>query len=345
MALGFAPLLCSYFVKKKEVWDSLPSTNLKEILAKTNNEKNIEISLFNVFLSITFVYMKKQIILLSCLILVLGTACRKSTPEKDPAPTKRTPGYFVLNQMGKQKNGESTLNKTANSFNLGEIKASRNYLFILSNGGQNAIFDIHLVTNDSAYNVSPSYIEKIENGLAYTIGSSTGIIPVVNLEVTHGMRLNGVGFDKLLPQGANTAVINVYGKTLDASNDTIDVYASFSCDLFARVMDLTMYHANKVFDITKPQGYTTHGALESGLGFNRYYVVYRDSMHFENTGNVPIRVTYELNSIVIDPGVKQLMMFPTGTYGFKLESNGTITDNSRIQLGKDGNGYFAMDVK
>ncbi len=285
---------------------------------------------------------------------VLFISCNKEDdiPEnkQDVIIEKKEPGYFVLTEL-KNSVKSSTIDSQVKSaqagFDLGDLNASMQYSFILVNGGDQPVFDVHLVTDNPAFTISPGAISVLE-GNTRMDGSGSGFIPLISLGIVHGTRINGFGFSDLLPMGTNTSVLTVTGKTIDG-NDTIEINSDFEFTVNAKVMDIKLYANNSEVDLTRNYGGSS--STLGGLGFIRYYDVGSGNLEIENTGNVDIELTYGSDNnlaygneiAILKPNEKRQMEIIGYTFlTFRLDGNGTIADNNRIQLGNDGKGYFRV---
>ena len=292
--------------------------------------------------------MKNSIILLLLAVMATFTACKKSA---DPEPFSKTPGYFILTPMQECQGIKSALKQTSDEsnpgFDLGEIKVSREYFFILTNGGDEPLFDVRFSTSVIAFEVSPQKISKIPGRTTLSNGAPGGFIPVITLGVTHGKRLNGMGFAPLLPMDSNNCTITISGKTLQ-NGDTITVSQTVEIFTFARVMDIRVFDSESEIDLAHPP----FGALFTGpMGTETYrlYKIAGNYLEVENTGNIPIIVSnYDmnnlLNSITIEPGIRKGITFATSLPSNSLvfDGQGTITHPERIQLFDDGRGCFCI---
>ena len=280
----------------------------------------------------------KRLTTMVILIQVLFISCHKEDIED------KEPGFFVLTELVSSSKGSTATTRFKSGqagYDLGELKSSREYSFILANGGDEPIFDIVLSSDNAAFQISPEEISYMENG-QFGNTTSSGIIPIISLGVIHGMQINGVGFTDLLPPGVNTSTIKIKGKTTE-NNQTINISSEFDFSVDAKIMDVKLYVDGLEFDITENYGgiSTTLG----GLGFMRHYQINSPNLEIENTGNVDINLTIGYGSESYTKRLVPTKKIPieiSGPTFFRLESNGTITDNNRIQLGNDGIGYFAM---
>lgn len=277
------------------------------------------------------------------LILVI-TSCKKDNEET----THKIPGYFVLAELNNNESSslKSAKNSSISSFDFGDLKASKEFYFILVNGGDYPIFNISLSTDNSHFNIRPSRVDQLSGGTLISNSKNTGIVPILTLGITHGINLSGVGYDDLLPMGDNKSVLTITGETIE-NGDTIKISNSFDISVNAKVMDIELYEGSNKIDIA----HSTRSISSNlgGLGFLRAYSINDTSMiSLKNTGNVDIDLYYgdimgaQENHILLTQSDSVSLNLPDFFTAFILNSKGTITENSRIQLGNDGKGYFSI---
>jgi hypothetical protein len=290
----------------------------------------------------------KHLFIILIVMQVIFISCNKEDDiiemKKDDIIEKKDPGYFVLTVLKnsvKSAFSESQLKSAQSVFDLGDLKASMQYSFILVNGGDQPIFDIVLNTDNPAFTISPGVISVLEGNARFDNTSGSGFIPLISLGIIHGTHINGFGFTDLLPKGINTSLLKITGKTIDG-NDTIEISSDFEFTVNARVMDIKLYVNNSEVDITR--NYLWTSSTLGGIGFVRTYEINANSLEIENTGNVDINLTYGSNNEILEPNEKKQIELFHGIV-FSLDGNGTITDNKRIQLGNDGIGYFRISTK
>lgn len=281
---------------------------------------------------------KSIFILLTFSSLLLSCDKDIMNDEKD----KKTPGSFNLTQVSSKKRADSNLIKKSSlmGFDFGEVKASKEFYFLLSNSGDEPIFDIKLSTDVSSFSIIPTSVDYLSGG-----EESVGIIPMLTLGVTHGINLNGVGYSDLLLDGKNTSTLEVKGKTLD-SGDTTEVFSRFDVSVFAKVMDVEIYENDSKIDLTSNNG--SLGTNLGGLGFMRMYIIDQtSSFSVKNIGNTKIDLYYgnddnQTQMVTLNQSDSTTIDLTNDLNVIVLDSKGTITDNSRIQLGNDGKGYIAI---
>lgn len=276
-------------------------------------------------------------------LLILVTLIFNSCNEEEVRKTKS--GYFTLSQLKSPSNGRtSSQNEVTTDFDLGDLKASREFYFILGNSGENPITDITIETNDSRFIVSPHSISTLPG-----VNSNGTIIPLVSLSVVHGVQLNGVGFTDILEMGEHLIVLTIKGKTIE--NETpIDLVSEFTFKLNAKVMDIQLFDGNNEIDLTNPSVYVTGTNGAGGLGILPGYSVFSRVLTIKNAGNVDIRVLIKYDGsqtetihdmiLTVNQSSDFVLPEPQVLHLVSLDSQGTIANFNRIQLGNDGKGYF-----
>ena len=116
--------------------------------------------------------MKNLIFLLLGLGLIM-LSCKKD----NEVVTTNKPGYFVLTELRNNlKSAEipQSLKTGQSGYDLGEVKASREFSFILTNGGNQPIFDIKMITDNRSFTISPNEIPVLEGNTNFENTSTTG---------------------------------------------------------------------------------------------------------------------------------------------------------------------------
>lgn len=99
----------------------------------------------------------------------------------DSIPMLR-PGGFAVSRLIDVPNGRSLATVPHQvKFDLGDIKASREFLFLLSNSGDVPVFDISITTDHLQFRVSPQRIDTLRAN-----GSTDNLLPLVSVGVEHG---------------------------------------------------------------------------------------------------------------------------------------------------------------
>lgn len=282
----------------------------------------------------------KQILTISTVVLVL-VSCNKNWEDE---VTPLLPGSFGVALLSETNpngrvNSNSRISQTSETtFDLGHIKASSEFGFLLTNQGEQSIFDITINSSNSLFSISPTSISELQpsNFVNLEEESSQGFIPIISLDIIHGNRINGIGFIEPLPAGVNDATISFEGKTLNGS-DTINLSLEIDVSVNALIMDVELKSDGEIIDLTKPIGLST--TTVGDLGWIRNYNVGSD-LEIENTGNVQITLTIGSTQVELNP--EEIQTF-NSTGIVQLDGDGTITNHERIQLGTDGIGYFKLN--
>lgn len=220
--------------------------------------------------------MRKLALLIITVLAVIS--CNKEKNEENLKP-----GYFVLTELKNSNLKKATTDTIKTEFLLGDLKASKEFYFILSNGGDEPIYNVSFESSNPAFQVYPQMIKELP-------GSKTNnyILPLVSLSVIHGTRLNGVGYANLLNMDLNSSTITVKGKIVE-NEDSTEIKTVFTFRLNAKIMDVSMFDNGKEIDITKPSGSVSSNL--GGLGFVRFSMISSNNLTIKNTGNVPIKIS------------------------------------------------------
>lgn len=294
--------------------------------------------------------MKHQGIYLLVLSFLLFTC-------KEDEIVENKPGYFTLSQIKYPSEGRiSSTSVEATDFDLGDLKASREFYFLLGNAGETSITDINLTTDNPKFILSPTSIGSIDG----TKSGTSNIIPLVSLGVIHGVQLNGVGFTELLEMGEHSSVITITGKTIE-NGVTIDLKSEFRVKVNAKKVDIVLTdseNGNEI-DFLAPDWWGDGYLGIGGIGMLTGYNIASNKLAVKNVGNVNINVT-EKSPYFDDPATEREIApgqtseitlaahpdhpdFPdANTTIFSIDGNGTMADYNRFQIGNDGKIYFAI---
>jgi len=227
------------------------------------------------------------------------------------------------------------------AFELGDLKSSQQFYFLLRNLGDAAITDIDLAASGPGYSVVPAHLDA----LAPAGGGDGDFLPVVRVSVNHGTALNGIGFTDLLAAGAANGGLAITGSTTDAGGAAEDVGLDVTLTATAKVLDVAIDCGGRALDFARGQG--SHSSNLGGLGFVPQYRC-ETPRTLTNTGNVAVDVSYAVADRI---GPIALTVAPgdTGALGddgnltMVLAGDNTIADNDRLQIGNDGRAYFTLE--
>jgi len=266
-----------------------------------------------------------------------------NTPET-PATEVKKPGQFGLTQMAtNQRISKQVINgityipseaiqetdrnqRTTNnvSFDLGNLKASKSFYFILSNTGDTSLTNITIESNNENFEVFPKSIEKLAPA------GQDGVVPLLELGIIHGNRLNGLGFQSLLAMGDNTVEVTIKGKTF-GENGEEDVTLKAQVKLFAEVMDIEVY----INDQIQPYRDAVGNYLNVGdLNENQVFKI-------KNTGNVDINLQNQVftQEQIMIPSIDTSFVLPVGqTAEFPSMMQTLSTTYAVGRIFMDGNG-------
>jgi len=297
------------------------------------------------------------------ILIVLIAECNRSTPVSPNETITLTPGpgKFALGYMkGLSKSAATaSIQSGANvSFDLGSIKGSTAFYFLLYNIGSTPITDVALSIADTDFTVYPTAMDTL------IPGGDVGMLPVVKVIAFHGTPFEGIGYRSLMNKGLNTATFRVSGitKTLQGKDTAVTLFARL--DIQALVMDFKLFGQTGSVNFANPTTQTM-GSLSlpdgtSLTAWNDYYPAnlnsptfppscysdnFRDTvMKIANTGNVEIHVylynsgqTWSLDTIV-PTGDSILIANHFATY--VIDGNHTVADPKRMTLQNDGRFYF-----
>ncbi|HEX2958185.1 MAG TPA: hypothetical protein VHO70_15230, partial [Chitinispirillaceae bacterium] len=188
------------------------------------------------------------VLLAACVVVLVG--CSEQSPSGPGSVTVLNPesGRFGLSSLGKleKRSAASAVQQGSQvKFNLGKIKGSSGFFFLLYNVGMTPITNVSLSIDNPAFSVFPASMDTL------IPGSDVGMLPVVKIAAFHGTPFDGVGNRPLLPQGKNECILHIQGasKTSAGVDTTIALEAVMSLD--ALVMALSLEGMNGALDISK----------------------------------------------------------------------------------------------
>jgi len=230
-------------------------------------------------------------IFIACLLFT--SSCKKTKDDETIQVEEEghVPGFFTLTALNISSNKNLRSSKNTLSYDLGEIKATDNFDFILTNGGDEPIFDINLTIDDEdIYNITPKNINVLPSNKYINYTNEIGYIPVVSFEVIHGINPSGIGYADLLPIGKKTGVLTISGKTLSGI-DTIQVSSTFEFDYTPLIMEFVFYRSGERLTLSDFDTYYFLGnTVADYLDHIIYYAYDSYSMGIENTGNTALEV-------------------------------------------------------
>jgi hypothetical protein len=272
-------------------------------------------------------------------------------PEAQPAPP--LPGSIGLKCLGCSAPGGAATaepvgasdeigsvrlsQENALGFDLGDLHASREYLFLLVNSGDTPVTDLRLSSSNPSFTVEPSRIEQLPPQ------AEAVVLPIIRVGAIHGISVAGVGTTALLPVGVNTTTLDVSGSTVDAESAAMSLEVQANLRVTARVMDIELYDGDRLVNLGAAQESSSTGL--GGLGFIWGYYV--SDPRIVNIGNVDIQVSTYPDGELRPPATESLPVGATlelEPRDVRLQSN-TVADSARFQIGNDGAAYIRLVEK
>jgi hypothetical protein len=281
------------------------------------------------------------------LALVLG--CNHSSPVTPPETVTLIPGpgKFGLSHLNglAKKSGIAAVQSGENvSFDLGPIKGSSAFYFLLYNIGTTPITDVALSIADSSFSVYPAKMDTLMPG------GDLGMLPIVKVSVYHGTALDGAGYRPLMPMGDNKADVTITGTTKTRSGVDTTVTLTAGLDLKALVMDI----AAPAISLGSPAG-NIMSSFPDGISTMPFYNAPGCSVVVQNTGNVPVtlRTFYKLmittanayfDTVDYTLGIGQVIEVPrfNADVVFSVDGNNTVPDPAGLSLYPNGKCYFYL---
>jgi hypothetical protein len=225
------------------------------------------------------------------------------------------------------------------TFAMGDLNASREFLFLLVNPGDTDVTDIRLSTSNPSFSIEPTTIDRLP------AQEDAVILPIIRVLAEHGTSFKGVGSIPLLPMGLHETTLEISGTSTNEAGEAAATEASAVIEFTARVMDVELLDGDAPIDLATPTG--SSSSTLGGLGFVNLY--YAAVPRLVNTGNVDIEVTLSFAggpsvfASTLEVGATLDLVPQGGGYtGVGLQSN-TVADGSRFQIGNDGAAYFLLN--
>jgi len=274
--------------------------------------------------------MKLTNLVVICCLLSLLVFCGTS-PNSTAPSSNLLPGSFQLTELdglGKRLSNNNANDSLLPNINLGSIKSSQDFYFLLQNIGDRDIDSIELSITDSAFSISPAQIQVLKSEYIHT--PAAGLSPIIKISITHGDALNGIGWVGILPKGENTAILNISGKTTNlGGRDTIIGFIS-KVSVNALVGDLRVYGDSSEILLDSKHICGNVGDISAGFWM---YCFSSQKIHFVNSGNVPDKITLAVEK---------------GTYGTIFDtlcSDSTVQPTDSISLSvSDSISYIWMSL-
>lgn len=281
-------------------------------------------------------YIKQTTFFIGLIIIILAS-CNKENLKQ---------GTFEMQQITYLKNGTEQLQETSTNFNLGELYASKEFYFMLSNAGDYPITNINIVSNNEQFTVSPSQIDTL------SAANQSSFSQAITLGILHGKVLNGVGTAPTLQQGENYATLTITGTTYDG-REYVDVSFEVQIDIVAKVADISVFASAGEVDMTNYCG----RRLGVEIGEYIFCTPSTEFITLKNTGNVSLEVNIKYTDTInwLEYVYIDTVLNPTNTYTINNNSlsevgvifsgeNTVVKKEKFITTDNDGLNYFVVKV-
>jgi len=284
----------------------------------------------------------------ACPLLALLLACTGGDKGAEPSPGLTGAGSFALTYLGQPAAADGApppLPSTTASYDLGTIKASRDFYFLLRNMGGEPITDIVLTSSGAAFPVAPGSIETLASD------TDADFLPIIRLSAIHGLALDGYGTTDVLPMGTNTTTMTITGVTVDEDGDDESLELEVSVTVEAELMEVELRCDGIALDLGAPEGSSSSSL--GGIGWLPTYKCVDGVAEMENTGNVDIALSLMLgvsieSTITLAPGdsatVADAADPALSWVTLQLDGANTIVDPGGLVMGTDGSAYLRVDT-
>lgn len=275
---------------------------------------------------------------LGVLLLAAGMiglfGCSEHSPSGIDSTQKLTPesGRFGMSSLGKleKRTRDAAVEQGAQvKFNLGKIRGSSGFFFLLYNVGVTPITNVTLSIDNKAFSVFPTSIDTL------IPSSDVGMLPIVKIAAFHGTPYDGVGNRPLLPQGKNDGVLHIQGtsKTASGADTTIEMDAVMSLE--ALVMGLSVDGMNGALDISKTLNMSDPSEVSKDfqsikelktLVSTRTECIGDSIVTIRNTGNVTIHCTV----------LRSVYQLQTGKYSIDTTSDSSVAAQGTMNVVLNG---------
>ncbi len=298
--------------------------------------------------------MKKRVWLLlaGCVVIGLFWSCSKEMPVQterklDPVQGPGGFGMSYLKGLAKTRVASSVQAGDKVNFNLGNLKGSTAFYFLLYNIGGMPITNVKLSISDSGFAVFPSAIDTLVSG------GDVGMLPVVKVSAYHGSALDGIGSRPVMKRGKNAADLMVEGTTKTNSGNDTTVRMAANLTLTALVMDIEMKgDSGRVIDLAAPNS-GGQGRINGYDVYNiRGYTMNSDFtfVTIKNMGNVLISIeiyegydkTFVLSEEIRPDDTLSVELKTTERYVLLSGGNVVAADYRKLRMEDNGIAYLQI---
>ncbi len=233
-------------------------------------------------------------------------------------------------------------------FDLGSIKGSAVFYFLLYNVGYSPITNVTIGFTDPHFAAYPAGMDTLLPGV------DMGLLPLVKVNAVHGTAVDGMGYRPLMALGSDSALLTFSGstRTRDGKDSTVVLTAVLSVRALA--MDIEVRDDNGALLLATPEGRIS-GSFPDNVGDLSFYSAHGCSVTVKNTGNVPVSIkAYALPinatgmtfkdtmSCSVDTGRAVAIPIIKSDLVVSIDGNGAVADQSKLRAYPNGNCYLYL---
>ncbi len=227
------------------------------------------------------------------------------------------------------------------SYDLGDLRSSADFYFVISNVGGTTVKNISLRSNDSSFVVFPQSIDSLIPGTTVDLRNLSDL-PLVRVTTVHGPALHGIGFARLMQQGSNEGWLRIRGETRVGGGVVLSDSLIVRLRVNALVMSVTLHDSTREIDLSRPNGSVLLGGFLNSQFVNLYYVY--DTVKITNNGNVPILMAlytpiYNIDTLAVG---QTLVLGDRPSFYVSFFAWNTVADPARFRFYPDGRAYIRL---
>ena len=283
-------------------------------------------------------HLKNKLGLIIVSIMIILASCNK-------AEDNFKEGSFKLQQITYLKNNTEQVQDASINFNLGDIYASKEFYFMLSNAGDYPITNINIITNNEQFIISPAQIDTLSSA------NDNSFTQAITLGILHGKVLNGVESVPNLQQGENTATLTITGTTFNG-REYVDISFEVEINIVAKIADISVSTSSGKVNMEE----YCHTTLETEIGYYVFCINPTEFVTFQNCGNVNLELEIKYNdTITYEYQTLETNLISGESYTFNKNDlrrlqisftgeNAVVNQDKYITTDNDGINYFGVYI-
>ena len=227
------------------------------------------------------------------------------------------------------------------SFDLGDIRKTTDFFFILTNTGDHDIKDITLSVDNSSFSVYPETINLLPPTSTINLNNMDDY-SILKLTAYHGSSQTGSTGQNLMNMGPNSTKLTMNGNTTNQLGENIAVDLETDINVNALLMNLCFFDQNRELDFLKYEINISSPHFKTRELVRGFYV--KDTVTVKNTGNIPLMVQkYGKEETLILDSEKAAKFF-VGNYIFLMfDAGDVVKDMEKYPILSDGKCYFYFE--